>query len=104
MMLLTPNDVQMNSFWRFLLSTHPSWLLFFPNDNNDYDNNTPGTPPYDVFLNNEVVEDAVIPNSPITNSNDKYIYDDTLIDDDNSITSVIDPLQDKILEIEVVDA
>ena len=42
--------------------------------------------------------------APDANSNNEDIYNDTIIDDSGSLTSIIDPLQDKITEIEGVDA
>ena len=45
-----------------------------------------------------------MPNAPGADDNDEDIEDVTVIDHADSLTSVIDPLQDEILEIEGVDA
>ena len=50
------------------------------------------------------VEDVVMSIAPDANYNNEDIYNDTIIDDSGSLTSIIDPLQDKITEIEGVDA
>ena len=66
--------------------------LILNDDNDDY-NNIPGTNVDSFFLENEVVEDTVVPNAPDTDANDKYIDNDIIIDDYDSLTSVIHPLQ-----------
>ena len=60
------------------------------NDNNEDGNNIHGTHADDVFLENEGVEEAVV-------QNDKEIYNDIIIDDDDSLASYIDPIQNEIM-------
>ena len=65
----------------------------------DYDgNNVPGTPVDNVLPDNKVLEDVVVPNDEDIN------YDMIIIDDDDSLASDINPLQNEILEIEEVDS
>ena len=74
----------------------PSNYYNFLNDDDDDVNNVPGTPVDNVLLDNKVVEDAVVPNY-------EDINDDIIIDDDDSLTSDIDPPKNEILEMEGVD-
>ena len=68
------------------------------NDDNDDDsvNNIPRTPVYDELLDNEGVEDAVMPSY-------EEINNEIIINYDISLDSWIDHLQNEILEIEGVD-
>ena len=68
------------------------------NDNDDDDNNTPGTPVGDVFTDNEVLKDLVLPNAPDAYANDEFIDNDTVIYDADIISSAIDSPQNEILE------
>ena len=45
------------------------------------------------------MEDSVVTNTPNTDDNDEYIDNKIIIDYAESITSGIDPLQNKIMEI-----
>ena len=70
----------------------------------DDDNNITGTPVDNFFPDNKGVEDAVAKNPPDTDANDEEIGNAIIMDDADSITSAIYPLQNEILEIEGVDA
>ena len=74
------------------------------NDNDDDKNNIAGTPVYDVFPDKKLVKYSVVPNAPNADANDKDIDYDTIIDDDDSLTSNIEPPQEEMTEIEGVDA
>ena len=63
------------------------------NDNDDYNNNIPGTPVDNFFSLKKGVEDAVMQDAPDSDANDKDIYDNKIIGDDNSLTSDIYPLR-----------
>ena len=54
------------------------------NDGNNDDNNNPGTPVYDTLYKIEQVEDEVVPNS-------ERINNDIIIDDDERLSSDIEP-------------
>ena len=73
----------------------PSNYYNFINDENDDGNNIPGTAVEDPLLDNEICEDEVAPN-------DKDINNEIIIDDDDSLSSEIDPPPNEILEIEGV--
>ena len=64
------------------------------NDNDDYNNNIPGTPVENFFPLNKGAEDAVITNAPDVDANDEDIYDNKIIGYANSLTSDIYPLRD----------
>ena len=74
----------------------PPVYFDFLNENNDENNINIGTPVNDVFLDNERVEDAVIPKAPTANDYDKNNHDDTEEEDSDAYidTSVIDSLED----------
>ena len=59
-------------------------------DDYDYINNIPVTPVYNALLDNKGVEDAVVPN-------DEDINDKIIIDDNDSLASDIEPIQNEIL-------
>ena len=46
------------------------------------------------------MEDAVVKNAPYSDDNDEDIDNDTVIDDTDSFTSVVESLQDKVMENE----
>ena len=62
----------------------PSNYYNFLNDDDAVRNNIPGTPVENALPDNEVVEDAVGPN-------DEGINDETIVDDNDSLDSEIDP-------------
>ena len=62
----------------------PSNYYNILNDDDDYGNNITGTPVDNALLDNELVEDAVVPN-------DEDINYEIIIDDDDSLASDIDP-------------
>ena len=62
-------------------------------------NNITGTPVDNVFQENEGVEDAVVKNVTNADANDEDIVYDAVINDSGSLTSDIDPLQDKMMEL-----
>ena len=76
----------------------------FLNDNDDDDNNTPGTPVEYFFPENKVVEDAVMPNSTDDYDNDEDNEDYTKDDDADNDTSDSDFPQYEVMNIEGVDA
>ena len=101
MTILTPKDVQTNSFFgNFDHQPIPPDYYYSLNDDDDNDDDNgniiPGTPVDDVFLENEGVEDATV-------TKDEDIDNEKIVDDDDSLTSSIDPLQNQIPETEEVD-
>ena len=58
----------------------------FLNDDNEYGNNIPGAPIFVALPETEVVEDTAMPNN-------EDIYNEIIVDDDDSLASAIDPLQ-----------
>ena len=75
----------------------PSNYCDFLNDDYDDENNIPCSPVEDVPPDQKKLEDSVVPN-------DEETDDEIIIDDADSPTVYIDPLQNEILNIEVVDA
>ena len=62
------------------------------NDDNDDDNNIPGTSIENSLPDNKGVEDEFVPSN-------EYINDEIIVDDDESLASEIDPLQNLMMEI-----
>ena len=62
----------------------------FLNDDDGYGNNIPGNTVDDLPPNNKGVQDVIV-------TNYEYIDDDIITDYDDSLTSYIDHLQNKIL-------
>ena len=91
-----PDEILFDDFYDHL--TPPDYYDFL-NDNDENDNNNPGTSVDDVLPENKGVEYEVVPNAPDADANDEEIDDDTLIDDADSLISAIDPLQDEILYV-----
>ena len=98
MTLLTPKGCPEELiFGDFSYQPIPPNFYDFLNNDDDDENKIPGTPVYDVLPVKRRVEDSVV-------LNDEEIDDDIIIYDADRLISDNDPLQDKMMEMDGVDA
>ena len=88
----------MNSSLILFMINNTFGYFYLLNDNNDNDNNTPGTTVEDVFMDTKGVEYfTIVPNATNNDDNDEENDDDTEDDDSHSDTLDTISLQDFFL-------